>query len=233
MLIPCKSRKVNAREEEYPTSRAQKSRKVPSTTRVDTEKEPKGLNPCAGKEPKDTIKEQNKQYSQRSRTGRTEKLSAKAQEVMSQATRHQNPPLAIRDAGVEKLIVHLTKILKDWDERTNVLATPNEKEENSQLHLQQDFAKGDAKDPALLLTSRVYTANAKDLDQFICSTKFDIKEPETYARAMQGPNTFQWAKVMEEELDQLHKNETWTLVSKDNIKPGHQLLGGKWVYKIK
>ena len=44
---------------------------------------------------------------------------------------------------------------------------------------------------------------------------------------MQGPNAAQWAKAMEEELDQLHKNETWTLVPKDDIEPGHQLLESK------
>lgn len=39
------------------------------------------------------------------------------------------------------------------------------------------------------------------LDQFIYFTKFDIKEPKMYARAMQYPNTTQWSKVIEEELD--------------------------------
>lgn len=114
-----------------------------------------------------------------------------------------------------------------------MLATQHEEEKDSQLHLQQDLTKDDAEDPAVLLASRVYNANAGDLDQFVCSTQLDIEEPETYARAMQGPNTAQWAKAMEEELDQLHKNETWTLVPKDNIEPGHCPLGGKWVYKIK
>ena len=35
---------------------------------------------------------------------------------------------------------------------------------------------------------------------------------------------------MREELDQLEKNNAWTLVHKDNVLPGHQLLGGKCVY---
>ena len=234
MPIPRRSQKVNTGKEEHPTFRAQKSRKITSSICVDAENEPKGLNPCADKEPKDIIREQSEQYPQRSCIGHTVKLSAKAQKAMSQATRHQNPPLTIRNAGVKKLIVHLTKILEDWDEETNVLAIHHEKEENSQLHLQQDLAKDDAEDPAVLLAStRVYTANAGDLDQFVCSIQFNIKEPETYARAMQGPNAAQWAKAMEEELDQLHKNETWTLVLKDDIEPGHRPLGGKWVSKIK
>lgn len=111
MPIPRRGQKVDAREEEHPTSRAQKSRKVISTTRVNAENKPKGLHPCTGKLPKDAIREQSEQYPQRSRTGRTVKLSAKAQEAMIQAN-HQNPPAATRNAEVEKLIVQLTKILK-------------------------------------------------------------------------------------------------------------------------
>ncbi len=38
---------------------------------------------------------------------------------------------------------------------------------------------------------------------------------------------------MEEELNQLHKNETWVLIPASEMKAGHQALGGKWVYKIK
>lgn len=49
--------------------------------------------------------------------------------------------------------------------------------------------------------------NAKNYNQFVYTTQFDIKEPKTYPRAMQEPNEIQWAKTMEEKLDQLHKNK--------------------------
>lgn len=38
---------------------------------------------------------------------------------------------------------------------------------------------------------------------------------------------------MREELDQLEKNNTWTVVNKKSIQPGRQVLSGKWVYKFK
>lgn len=38
---------------------------------------------------------------------------------------------------------------------------------------------------------------------------------------------------MNEELDQLEKNNTWTLFRKDRILSGHRPLGGNWVYKVK
>lgn len=50
---------------------------------------------------------------------------------------------------------------------------------------------------------------------------------------MQGPHTAKWARVIEEKLDQFHKNGTWALVHQDEIEAGHRALGGKWVYKVK
>lgn len=50
---------------------------------------------------------------------------------------------------------------------------------------------------------------------------------------MQGPNAAEWAKAIEEELNQLEKNNTWELFHKSDVQPGHRPLGGKWVYKIK
>lgn len=43
-------------------------------------------------------------------------------------------------------------------------------------------------DPLRILATRINSANAVDQDQFACSTQLDIEEPETYSRAMQGPN---------------------------------------------
>ena len=122
--------------------------------------------------------------------------------------KYQNPPAGTKNAEVKKLIVQSTKILKNWNKGTNMLVGQYEEEEDSQLYLQNNLANNNAKDPVVFLASKVYTVNIRDLDQFVCSTQFDVKEPTTYARAMQGPNAAQWAKAIGEELDQLHKNET-------------------------
>lgn len=50
---------------------------------------------------------------------------------------------------------------------------------------------------------------------------------------MQGPNTTQWAKIIEEKQDQLCKNGIWTLILASKIKPDRQALGQKWIYKVK
>ena len=45
------------------------------------------------------------------------------------------------------------------------------------------------------------------IDQFIYSTQFNIKKPETYTRTMQGLHTTEWVRAMKKELDQLYKYE--------------------------
>lgn len=62
MLIPCKGQKVNIREIEHLTFKAQKSWTVTSTTYVNTENKPKDLHPYINKLIIDMIRKQNEQY---------------------------------------------------------------------------------------------------------------------------------------------------------------------------
>ena len=156
----------------------------------------------------------------KTRTGRTVKLSAKARDARSPLGQKSTP--AEQSSEIEDLIVQLTHLLGAWEEdNTNAMASQVEESESKQ------------DDPLKILATRINLANAVDQDQFARSTQLDIEEPETYARAMQGPNAAEWARAIEEELDQLEKNNTWELVHKSNVQPGYRPLGGKWVYKIK
>lgn len=221
--IPRTSQKVSAREEE-PKTKTQENQKAPRppssvSTRVNNaEIEPKGRNSCAGVEPKAVA-----EPSQKSRTGRTVKPFTKALKATRHArihTSNQNPPpIPQRNADVEKLVVPLTTLLSNWDKDASILATQTE----NQL---EEPDSDQAENPLVLLATRLSSANAGDLDQFVCSTQFDMKEPETYTRAMQSAHAT-WARAIEEELDQLHKNKTWILVPKEEIEPGHRPLEGK------
>ncbi len=71
------------------------------------------------------------------------------------------------------------------------------------------------------------SANGSDHDQFALASQLDVEEPETYARAMQGPNATQWAKAIEEKLDQLRKNKNWELILASEIELGHRAVGEK------
>ena len=52
-------------------------------------------------------------------------------------------------------------------------------------------------------------------------------EPHTYREAYTDPL---WQQAMNEELDALHKNNTWDMV---DLPPSQSIVGYRWVYKIK
>ena len=159
------------------------------------------------------------------RTGRTIKLSAKAKDAREGPSNPQKTFPLEQNSEIENLIIQLTNLLGAW----------NEDDENIEVMTTQTGQETEPghEDPLKILATRINSPNVADQDQFVCSTQFDVEEPETYVRAMQGRNGAKWAKAMEEELDQLRKNETWELVHKSDIEPSHRPLEGKWVYKVK
>ncbi len=150
----------------------------------------------------------------KSRSGRTVKPSAKAREEISQTTSYQNvSPTAEHNLEVENLVLHLTKLLNGWDN--------DEKRE-----IQEE-------DPIAILATTINAVNTSNHDQFVCASQLDVEDPEIYARAMQGPDATQWAKAMEEELDQLCKNKTWELIPASQMETRHCVFREKWVYQVK
>jgi hypothetical protein len=57
-----------------------------------------------------------------------------------------------------------------------------------------------------------------------------VEEPTNFRSAMESPQADQWETAMEEEMDSLMDNETWTLT---NLPPGRQAIENRWVYKLK
>lgn len=225
-------------DRELPATPSQSGQKADDTKNA---KEPPATPPCVdlmvGKN--ETLTEKPKAPISTSRTDRTVKPTAKAKDAMnSQATAplsrksqktktaesakrpstQRVPSLPQQSLEVEDLIVQLTNILDNWDndDSTNVMATHNQETSPTNEPLEGD--------PIRIFASKIHSANAVDQDHFACSTQLVVEEPETYARAMQGPNAPRWAKIMEKELDKLHKNDTWTLVQNDKIEPDHRPL---------
>ena len=57
-----------------------------------------------------------------------------------------------------------------------------------------------------------------------------IEEPTSYREAVKSSDPGNWIKAMEEEMDSLIKNKTWTLVT----NPGNRrLVSCKWIFKRK
>ena len=55
-------------------------------------------------------------------------------------------------------------------------------------------------------------------------------EPTTYAEATSSTEAEQWARAMDEEINALAANKTWTLTK---LPHGKEAIGCKWVYKLK
>jgi hypothetical protein len=58
----------------------------------------------------------------------------------------------------------------------------------------------------------------------------DGLEPECFSDAMEDEHKKKWMKAMQEEMDSLHKNDTYELMK---LPKGKKALKNKWVYKIK
>ncbi len=163
------------------------------------------------------------------RTGRALKPTSKVQENdKTKKAKQQKTP------SFDYLITWLIKLLDtNWKYQvcTSIFSTrvtTGEKRINANITsiVEEDLLK-------ILVAKLISEANAEDETQFVFFAQFDVKEPEIYNRAMSGVYAPKRFKAMRKQLDQLKKNNIWSLVWKDQIPLGHRPLGGKWVYKVK
>lgn len=163
----------------------------------------------------------------------TAPISRRDQEVENTESARQTSKKTSQ-TETQELIVQLTELLKlNWENNKAVAMATHKQEHVEANDWQPTQSNDEEEDPIKILAARMCATNATNVDHFVCSTQFDVEEPETYTRAMQGPNAPQWTQAMTEELDQLYKNDTWKLVPRDEIELSHRPLGGKWVYKVK
>lgn len=164
-----------------------------------------------------------------SRTGHALKATFKVQE--NERTKKAKRQ---KTSSSDNLITQLTKLLDtNWEDQacTSILST---RVTTGEGEIDADISAPSEEDPLKILAAKLISeANAEDEAQFAFSAQLDVKEPETYNRAMSGAYAPQWSQAMREELDQLEKNNTWNLFRKDQIPQGHRPLGGKWVYKVR
>ena len=58
-----------------------------------------------------------------------------------------------------------------------------------------------------------------------------LLEPLSVEEALSSDDCHEWTRAMQEEIDALDKNETWTLV--DSVLKGRKTVKSKWVFKVK
>ena len=70
-----------------------------------------------------------------------------------------------------------------------------------------------------------------DSTNYIIHHCYNVKEvPLTYEEAVNGPDSLQWKAAMDEEVEALQQNNTYSLCS---LPEGKTPISGKWVYAIK
>lgn len=104
--------------------------------------------------------ESKQQIPQKTCNGRTVKLSAKVQEVKAYIS-DQNYLHSVQNTDVECLIIELLLLLDNWKEDTKMLLITQS--ENLYLSKQNDSFIY-IKDPTVVLATKIYAANANDLD---------------------------------------------------------------------
>jgi len=67
-------------------------------------------------------------------------------------------------------------------------------------------------------------------DCYLACTAMTVEEPQTYKEAISGDYAEHWKQAMEEEINSLRSNNTWSLVK---IPKNARILDCKWVYRLK
>ena len=67
-------------------------------------------------------------------------------------------------------------------------------------------------------------------DPLALMTVGDMDEPSSYREAINGPEADQWRLAMQEEMDSLAKNGTWTMECNTGRQ---QVVDNRWVFKRK
>ena len=63
-----------------------------------------------------------------------------------------------------------------------------------------------------------------------CFRASSVVVPKTYKQAMASDDAERWKEAMDDEMNSLHQNNTYTLVPPPKDK---QIVGGRWVYSVK
>lgn len=65
------------------------------------------------------------------------------------------------------------------------------------------------------------------------STESSLPEPKSYNEAIHGPESDQWRKAMQEEVDTLKRKRCWDLMRKSDMPASSRAIPGRWIFKKK
>ncbi|TXG57722.1 hypothetical protein EZV62_015551 [Acer yangbiense] len=97
-----------------------------------------------------------------------------------------------------------------------------------ELELENFIISGDVKFDEFVMLHEKKELVVTDTDHDVKT--IEIQEPSTYQEVVSGTESSQWAIAMSEEIESLHKNQTWELVKPPK---GQKIISCKWVFKKK
>lgn len=106
-----------------------------------------------------------------------------------------------------------------------------EDEEKSETTDEEDIHESNFEERQLRDRSNI--RQPQRFNDYVMSTVSSItslNEPISYEEAMKSSEKDEWLKAMQNEMDSLKENETWTLV---DLPKGKKPIGCRWVYKVK
>lgn len=98
------------------------------------------------------------------------------------------------------------------------------------------FAKGEFpdvahKDEVFCFVEYAYATHSSQLRSL--SAEGTVKVPDSYKEAMQLPEAALWKEAMKKEMKSLDDLKVYNLVPKTDVPQGQNVIGSKWVFKVK
>ena len=75
-----------------------------------------------------------------------------------------------------------------------------------------------------------YINEPPDDDEVLLAQAMDILEPQSYKQALKSPNSPEWQKAMDDNLQSLRENEIYAIVPRPR---GQKIVDSRWVFKVK
>jgi len=133
----------------------------------------------------------------------------------------------------------LPRIISDENDEYEVDAIIDERETDGEKHYLVRWTGYSADDDTWEPLSHVADTEALRLWEnqnaltvtVTVDTPVNDLEPSSYKDAVSGPNAERWRSAIENELESLRVNNTWTIVPE--TPPGRHPIGCKWVFKRK
>jgi len=129
-----------------------------------------------------------------------------------------------RDVDFKTERLCTTSVAVEVEEETNENLEEVQREENEHLEETQNVRRSDRQRsmPTWMKSGEFLLANVAAVEE--------SEDPSTYSEALSSSDSHMWLNAMQEEMDALHKNNTWDLV---DLPKGSKVINCRWVLRKK